>query len=223
MDDAWMGLGGPDKLRTVIVPTPSGDYSRVGRHVWFDAAAGVTRKARVAPAPVPREAVQALVDAISAPAMPRADFLATLTDPAWLAEHATTAFDALPARSPPCPAPARALFAQRFADVENVRAALATAYHSRHTDDYPSLVVTVGFSDKTSRKLTSAVQADGMLPFSETGKADAWQPAIPAALAALMPPESPNLARLRGRPLETRVAQAVLDSIDTATWQEACP
>jgi hypothetical protein len=223
IDDAWMGLGGPDKLRSVIVRNPAGEFVRVGHHAWFDADAGANREERIAAARVPAEKLQALVAAISLPPRKRDDLFADWTSPAWLAENASGAYDTLPTRSPPCPESARALFSQRFADPMFAREALAAMYAGKHTDDYPSLVVTLVFSDRTQRKLKTSGQSDGMLPFAEAGRDDAWEPAIAEAVAALMPPESPNVGRLRGRPHAVMLASAVREHIDPAAWQVACP
>ena len=100
-------------------------------------------------------------------------------------------------------------------------AAVAAAYDSRHTDDYPTVEVVVTFRDGATRALRSQRQHAAMLPWT-TEAGQSWDPGIALAIAAVLPADSPDIERLRLGDREELLAYAVMEHIDPEAWFEAC-
>jgi hypothetical protein len=246
VDDRWSGLSGPEGMRVIVSPShplpdeivitgerilrqgggakqdshpPAGYEAETMRKGWSNGRGG--EYSRTDAESMPQAMVDRLAALVRAPSVSRDTYLDQIVEPTWLAANAAAAFATLPNRSPPCRPEAEALFAGRFADPAYVRAALVARHESRHTDDYPRVSIRVIFSDGTTRSIGSMRQHDRLLPWT-TGAGESWDPAIAEAIEAVLPDDTPNHDRLRGRGRLELLAEAVQEHIPSTEWFAAC-
>jgi hypothetical protein len=167
---------------------------------------------------VDNDAVPRLVRALTAPAIPEKAGIEKLVPTEWLKTHSNAAYRIVTTSQGECSPAARNLFMVAFNNSNKAATALQTHYGSMHTDDYPSIVVSVSFSDGHVMESSSHSQHALMLPF-KTGSGITWNADVPRAIAALMPPDSKLRPRLLGDDLVKTLAEEINQAI-RPRWEE---
>jgi len=165
---------------------------------------------------LPASAIEALVAALRAPPMTKAEALAALTTPAWLSDNSAAAYQTITAT--PCAESARALFLSRFQDPRIARAALDQYFTGMWTDDYPWASVEADLPQIGKVERTTGSQKAFMLPW-RNGEREDWNPALGRAIGALLPDNSAGKDRLLGSDLLSRLADYVLTGARDA-WED---
>jgi hypothetical protein len=111
----------------------------------------------------------------------------------------------------------KALFTKSFTDPNFIAKILPTLFVCCHTDDYPSVEVTISYDDGAAIVLSSHSQSDYMLPWKVESNGTAnetFNRNISNALVALMPKKATNLDRIVGDRMDVKLAEAVMRSIE---------
>lgn len=168
---------------------------------------------------VPAPAVADLGRALDAPVVPAVTLATIGFDGAKLREHTE---GVLPADAEALPGQ-RALFAAACSDAARVAPLVPRLYGgARHTDDYPSITLTVTTTQGDRIVLASQQQVPLMLPWQieRAGvKATTWDGSLARAIAGVMPEGFPNRERAAGKGLAEALARACLMSI-AEEWDE---
>lgn len=200
IDSAWTGLSfEPVPATRVVIRNQDGVYMRDGD-------------------PIAPSSVDALVSAMTA-RVARTPTLSSLgITKAWLDARVNGVADSLrqfqiaPERTAPNQ---KALFKATFTRPDAVAALLDDLFECGHTDDYPSIMVTVSFANGAERTAESSSQCALMLPWQVEGRLlRSFNANLPLAVAALMPRGSTNLGRLSDDQLAAEVADRVMGSIE---------
>lgn len=168
-------------------------------------------------APVSREAIDALAQALAEPPWPRSQFISQLVTPAWLQANAERVYPSGDPETPRCSADARTLFLSHFLNPAEASAALVGYFESRWTDDWPIADLTIQRTGVPPLVLKTGAQHDTMLPWRR-GKVEHWNPAVSQALAAMLPTDSALRKRLSGDLLK-RITERVMRSIGR-DWED---
>jgi len=112
-------------------------------------------------------------------------------------------------------AEATAVLARPLRDAAAIRGALAQYYKAGWTDDGTSFEVTLRLSDGKELKANAHAQATPALPWAVNG-VETWNPAIPRALAVLLPSWSPMGQRMIAPPNGYRMLSYLLPSYQEA-------
>jgi len=80
----------------------------------------------------------------------------------------------------------------------DVRALIKSYYLSGHTDDYPSVTVTVTLAGGRTLHAGSKAQQAFMIPWLVDGE-ETWEPGLGRAVAALLPAGAENKDRMSGK------------------------
>jgi len=111
----------------------------------------------------------------------------------------------------------KALFRRSYIDPNTMAKVLPDIFRCCHTDDYPSVKVTVLYADGSRAVLSSHSQSEFMLPWRvEVGdtSAETFNKSISVALAALMPKKATNRDRISGDGLDLTLAEAVMRGVE---------
>lgn len=169
--------------------------------------------------PVAAARVAALAAAVDAPPMTRRQGIDRLTTAARLADSVDAAYATqFSADFPPCSPEARALFVDEYTDPRAAAWAAEQYYDSRWTDDYPRATVTITYAGGRSAELVSGSQHALMLPWR--GAQPTWDPALPDAIAALLPEPSTHRERLAADAWIDALADEAMQSVEDA-WEDA--
>jgi hypothetical protein len=109
------------------------------------------------------------------------------------------------------------LFRHSYTDPNFVAKVLPDIFRCCHTDDFPSIEVTVLYTDGSRVVLSSHSQSEFMLPWKvEVGGAgvETFNKNISVAVAALMPENATNRDRVSGEGLRLRLAWAVMSAVE---------
>jgi hypothetical protein len=159
--------------------------------------------------------VQALVAALSAPAIEKPDMTNLGVTPAWLTANVASQRPRAWAQATSTTANQQELFRKSFTNPELVAKVLPTLFAYIKSDDYPFSQVKVVFDDGTNLTAESHSYYVFMLPWkigeqkSETYNAD-----ISRAVSALLPTKAVNKERLTGDVLSSQLTDAVMRSIE---------
>jgi hypothetical protein len=110
----------------------------------------------------------------------------------------------------------KALFISSYTDPDFIAKILSRLFVCCHTDDYPSVKVTLTYDDGSVVVLTSHSQSSFMLPWkiaSNGSSAETFNKNISTALFALMPKRATNRERLSGKGLDFELAEIVMSDI----------
>jgi hypothetical protein len=167
---------------------------------------------------VDKALVDALVEALQEPEVPRPDLLNLGITKEWLVAHEDPSVEsALPFAFEKAASDQKALFHSAFTDPALVAKALPSLFGFVRTDDYPSVEVTVSFDDGSTLSASSHSQYLFMLPWNVArngGTVVTYNANVSRALAALMPDKAVNRSRISGDGLNTDLAQAVARLIE---------
>lgn len=183
IESRWGGLG-----------TPSDTVYKIVRH------GERYRRGRAAVSP---DAVEHLVSVIEAAPVERQAAIRAIATPEWLAEVAHAPHE-YAAGVPACSDEAKQLFERRISDPAFALRVLDSHLRSVHTDDNPFVTVDVALHDGRTLHVESDAQPALMLPWRVNG-ADTWNPGLPRAIAALLPPGAEP--RISGEILASRFVQ----------------
>jgi hypothetical protein len=109
------------------------------------------------------------------------------------------------------------LFRESYSNPDLIGKALSDLYRSRHTDDNPSVCVTLSHSDGSSIVVSSNSQGEYMLPWKierPNGSFETFNRNISIALANLLPKEATNRERIAGDGFALALAKVVFDDIE---------
>jgi hypothetical protein len=162
--------------------------------------------------------VAALETALAAPLVSRETMLLRLTASDWLYAHQAHAGPSEFSGSPTCSNEARALFLRTFLDPGKARKALDDHFRGQHTDDHPSMVVTLRRTDGSVLSASSASQHALMLPW-QTPKGLTWNPNISHWLNVLLPAAERRNERLDEAHVVAALNAEILRSIEDR-WEE---
>lgn len=198
IDSAWAGLNPSSPLQDHIVIERQGDaYRLTGSHSERQWADGQTAKQDLEPASIAPARVAQLRDALLAAPQRMVD----QRDLTPAIAHVQSRIDGVLAEAGlnHTQAPLAGRIAQwreslRTPDVLN--ATLTRGFSASHTDDYPSVKVTVTLSDTSTLTAQSGSQQYLMLPWKDGTGALTYSPAIARALHALLPRQAVNRERL---------------------------
>jgi hypothetical protein len=198
IDAKWRGLGEPIDEHLDLVRTDNG-YKQGSQFV--DASV-----------------IRNLLDAMSAPPIQRDEALRGLASTRWLADTSKDSYRVLTDAQGACSPAARDLFERTYTNPQESIAALRSHYDSRHTDDFPSLVVDMRFEDGTSLVATTHSQHAMMLPWS-VDRQTTWNPQISRSLGYILPNTWKQRERLSDESLATQLALEVSKRI-RERWEE---
>jgi hypothetical protein len=111
----------------------------------------------------------------------------------------------------------KGLFRRSYTDPNFTAKVLPEIFRCCHTDDYPSVKVTILYDDGNSTVVSSHSQSEFMLPWKvEDGNAivETFNKNISVALAAIMPKKATNRERISGEGLDLALAGVVMDAIE---------
>jgi hypothetical protein len=210
-----MGLGGR-RSETITLTREGAAFMRQGAAKHEASPFSEERVTAIGREHVDAERVQALVDAARAKTMRLDELIVALTPEAWLNANATAAYDLVGGQQ--CSTEARRLFVRSFRDPVSTRAAMRQYFEAYWTDDYPGARVVIGLRNGQRIELESGGQHVMLVPWHQR-EIKNWNPAIPRAIAALLPPRS----WLRERAVEDRLvlelARRVHRAIE-ARWED---
>lgn len=193
IETAWGGLGTPQTYRTTIRRDGNGFVRDDGTPVDATLVASFTESLS---GPHPESVVAADVGLTT-------DLLKSQIGQAESCLGDTRSVNAV-----------RSAFEQQYYDEPAIAQWLRKDYQTMHTDDYPSLSV-----DLKTTSETIVVKSDSqhlfMLPFTiDRGgrQTRVFDPRIPHALAALLPPKAANKSRLENQSLLSTWAYAICTS-----------
>lgn len=108
-----------------------------------------------------------------------------------------------------------ALLNKTLADKRRMEAVISHASAVTHTDDFPSMSVTLTLSNFKTVKLKAASQHMFMLPWKIAGRGVTWNPAIAQAVHDLLPAKAVNRDRLAVGAWDTNdLADMLLSGLD---------
>jgi len=202
----WGGLGKPSSTEFVI-RNEEGTYRIDGKEI--DAAA-----------------VQTLITALHEPVIPKPspknlglthEWLVTqaseIVQDAKKKEEEDSTYWAIGAGTPQ----QQALFKNFYANPEFITEVLWRLFDCCHTDDYPSVRITLTFADDSTEVASSGSQSVFMLPWKvirDGRPTDTFDRNISMALAELLPEGATNRERLKGDYLALALAEAVMSNIE---------
>jgi hypothetical protein len=195
----WGGLGTPQQT-DLVIQNKAGIY-KLGRK-RIDAAS-----------------VDALVEAVQQPLIPKPSLESLGLTKAWLQEQVSgipmeSSWSKLKGGTPR----QRELFENSFADPDFVSKVLPSLFSFSRTDDYPSVEVTVSRDDGSNITISSLSQYSFMLPWSVSTNGNTFSTfnsRISAAVAALMPSKSTNRERIVDKDFDAELAEAVMKHLET--------
>jgi hypothetical protein len=110
----------------------------------------------------------------------------------------------------------QALFKSSYTDEQFIARTLPELFRCCHTDDWPSVEVTVAYEDGASLLLSAHSQSQFMLPWkiSDPSSKETFDRNISIAVAALLPKAATNRERLTGDYFPISLAGEVMTKID---------
>ena len=163
-------------------------------------------------------AIADLVKSVTEVPVGASDGLRELASPTWLKGHVEKGYRTLTDAQGQCSPDARRLFIDRFTDSETAIRALMRHYGTRHTDDFPYMMVRIRSRDGHVFTAVSSSQHALMLPW-KTAQGVTWNAGISRALARALPTRSQLRARLVDDELASALASEVGESIRDR-WEE---
>jgi len=202
----WRGLGQPrDEVYAVVRDGKEFKASVVVTNGSFGPS-GSSATTERSTYTIPVAAIEALIEALRAPSMTKAEGVAALTEPSWLRVNAAAAYQSIVEH--PCSDKARELFVARFEDSAAVRKVLDNYFIGMWTDDYPHAEIEGRLKEIGAFKRTTGSQKAFMVPW-RSGVHDDWNPALGRSVAALLPETSDGKERLAGKQLLSELAYDV--------------
>jgi hypothetical protein len=108
----------------------------------------------------------------------------------------------------------QALFKSSYTNQQFIARILPELFRCCHTDDWPSVTVTVNYEDGTSLLLSSHSQSDFMLPWNISDRSETFDRNLSIAVANLLPKAATNRARLIGEDFPIALATEVMKNIE---------
>lgn len=160
--------------------------------------------------------VKGLVAALTAPTIAKPDINNLGVTPAWLKANAASQRPRARAQATETTANQRQLFDTSFTNPEVIAKILPSLFAYVSFDDYPFASVEVAFADGSKLAAETHSYYLHMLPWKISGQnAETYNADISRAVSALLPAKTANKERLAGAGLASRLAEAVLSSIET--------
>jgi len=194
----WSGLGTPQQT-TVVIQYEQGVY-KLGRN-RVDAAS-----------------VEALVEAIKQPAIPKPTLEGLDLTTAWLQQQIAdipnkATWWKLKGGTPR----QRELFEKSFTDPDFVSTVLPSLFSFSRTDDYPSIEITLTRDDGSIISVSSHSQYSFMLPWDISTAGDTlstFNSKVSSAIAKLMPKKATNRERILDEEFNVELGEAVMKHIE---------